>query len=43
MTFYKTFIYSIYNLLIRLNTLILIKSLRNQGLLYKLIMIKERT
>jgi len=36
------FIYSIYNLLIRLNTLILIKPLRNQGLLYKLIMIKKR-
>jgi len=37
------FIYSIYNLLIRLNTLILIKSLENQGLLYKFIMIKEST
>jgi len=43
MTFYKTFIYLIYNLLTRLNTLILIKPLRNQGLLYKLITIKEKT
>ena len=42
MTFYKTFIYLTYNLLMRLNTLILIKSLRNQSLLYKLITIKER-
>jgi len=40
--FYKTFIYSIYNLLIILNILILIKLLRNQGLFYKLIIIKEK-
>jgi hypothetical protein len=37
------FIYLIYNLLTRLNILILIKLLRNQGLLYKFITIKKRT
>jgi len=40
--FYKAFIYSIHGLLTGLNTLILIKPLRNQSLLYKLIMIKEK-
>jgi hypothetical protein len=37
------FIYLTYDLLTRLNTLVLIKPLRNQGLLYKLITIKGRT
>jgi hypothetical protein len=41
--FYKAFIYLTYGLLTRLSTLVLIKPLRNQGLSYKLIMIRERT
>jgi hypothetical protein len=41
--FYKAFIYLTYSLLIRLSTLILTKPLRNQNLLYKLIIIKGKT
>jgi hypothetical protein len=40
--FYKAFIYLTYGLLIRLSTLILIKPLRNQDLLYKLITIRGK-
>jgi hypothetical protein len=43
MTFYKASIYLTHGLLTRLSTLVLIKPLRNQGLLYKLIIIKGRT
>jgi hypothetical protein len=41
--FYKASIYLTYSLLMRLSTLVLIKPLRNQDLLYKLIIIKRKT
>jgi hypothetical protein len=41
--FYKAFIYLTHGLLIRLSTLVLIKPLRNQDLLYKLIIIRGKT